>query len=148
MGVITEWRQGSRFRADPQKCADEILEICDDIGSATPKDILEKARDETTELHKCFTWDDSVAAERYRLEEARLVVRHLVIKEEVIPTDRPQIRLLQKTDSESGYKPIEMILHKEDEYKGLLKRAYEELRTFKRKYAMLKELQEIFDLIG
>ena len=34
-----------------------------------------------------------------------------------------------------------------DSYKMLLTQAYAELRAFKRKYHMLKELQEIFDMI-
>lgn len=50
------------------------MEICDQMESATPQQILEKARDESTELHKCFTWDDSIAAEKYRIQEARQIV--------------------------------------------------------------------------
>lgn len=146
--IVAKWSAtGTRFGADAQKCYEEIMEICDSLESATPQDILEKARNEESELHKCFTWDDSVAAERWRLSEARVVVRQLVIKEEKVPTDRPEVRLLYSTDNRSGYKPTEVILQKEDEYKSLLKQAYAELRAFKVKYAMLKELQEIFDLI-
>lgn len=149
MAIIAKWSaSGTRFGADAQKCYEEILEICEDIESASPRAILEKARDETTELHKCFTWDDSIAAERWRVQEARLVARQLVIKEVEVPKDRPEVRLLYKTDNESGYKPTQIIVKQEDEYKALLKRAYSELRAFKQKYAMLKELQEIFDLIG
>lgn len=147
--IVAKWSAtGTRFGADAQKCYEEIMQICDDLESASPQDILEKARDESTELHKCFTWDDSVAAERWRVHEARVITRQLVIREQEVPKDRPEVRLFYKTDNESGYKPTELIVQKEDEYKELLKRAYEELRIFKRKYSMLKELQEIFDLIS
>lgn len=146
--IVAKWSAvGTRFGADAQKCYEEIMEICDSLESATPQDILEKARNESSELHKCFTWDDSIAAEKWRLNEARVVVRQLVIKEEKVPTDRPEVRLLYSTDNRSGYKPTEVILQKEDEYKSLLKQAYAELRAFKVKYAMLRELQDIFDLI-
>lgn len=149
MATIAKWSAtGTRFGADAQKCYEEILEICDDVGSASPRAILEKARDESTELYKCFTWDDGVAAEKWRTQEARLVVRQLVIKEVEVPKDRPEVRLLYKTDNESGYKPTHIIVKQEDEYKALLKRAYAELRAFKAKYSMLEELQELFDLIG
>ena len=149
MAIVAKWSAvGTRYGADAQKVYEEIMELCDDLESASPKDILEKARGEETELHKCFTWNDSVAAERWRVHEARLIVRQLVIKEEEVPKDRPEVRLFYKTDSESGYKPTELIVTKQDEYKELLKRAYAELQAFKRKYSMLKELQEIFDLIG
>lgn len=149
MAIVAKWSAvGTRYGADAQKVYEEIMEICDDLESASPKDILEKAKEEETELHKCFTWNDSVAAERWRVHEARLIVRQLVIKEEVVPKDRPEVRVFYKTDNESGYKPTELIVTKQDEYKELLKRAYAELQAFKRKYSMLKELQEIFDLIG
>lgn len=146
--IVAKWSAtGTRFGADAQKCYEEIMEICDDFESATPQAVLEKARDESAELHKCFTWDDSIAAERYRLTEARLVTRQLVIKEVQVPKDRPEVRLFYKTDNESGYKPTQIIVRQEDEYKKLLARAYAELRAFKAKYSMLKELQEIFELI-
>lgn len=149
MGIVAKWSAtGTRFGADAQKCYEEIMEICEDLDSATPQAVLERARDESSELHKCFTWDDSTAAERWRISEARLVTRQLVIKEVEVPKDRPEIRLFYKTDNESGYKPTEIIVRKEDEYKKLLASAYAELRAFKRKYSMLKELQEIFDLIN
>lgn len=148
MAIIAKWSAtGTRFGADAQKCYEEIMEICDDVESASPRDILEKARDESTELHKCFTWDDSVAAERWRINEARLVTRQLVIKEVEVPKDRPEVRLFYKTDSESGYKPTQIVIRKEDEYKQLLARAWSELEAFRRKYSMLNELQEIFEVI-
>ncbi len=149
MAIVAKWSAtGTRFGADAQKCYEEIMEICEDLESATPQAVLERARDESSELHKCFTWDDSIAAEKWRVNEARLVTRQLVIKEVEVPKDRPEIRLFYKTDNESGYKPTEIIVRKEDEYKKLLASAYAELRAFKRKYSMLKELQEIFDLIN
>lgn len=149
MGIVAKWSAtGTRFGADAQKCYEEIMEICEDLDSASPQAVLERARDESSELHKCFTWDDSIAAEKWRISEARLVTRQLVIKEVEVPKDRPEIRLFYKTDNESGYKPTEIIVRKEDEYKKLLASAYAELRAFKRKYSMLKELQEIFDLIN
>lgn len=78
-----------RFKADAQKCADEIMEICEELESATPQRILEKARDSNTELHKCFTWDDTEAAEKWRITEARSVVRNLKIVE-VKPDKEPE----------------------------------------------------------
>lgn len=148
MAIIAKWSAtGKRFGADAQKVYEEIMEICDDLESASPKDILEKARSEDTELHKCFTWDDSVAAEKWRLNEARVVARQLVIREEKIPVDRPEVRLLYSTDNKSGYKPTTTIVRVQGEYEELLKRAYAELQAFKAKYSMLTELQEIFEAI-
>lgn len=152
MATISTWRPGARYKADAQKCADEIMEICDDIGSASPRDILEKARDDETELHKCFTWDDGVAAERYRLVEAGQIVRLLVVKhteDESKPEPKPIVfqRIFYKTTDNEGYKPVVQIMRKKDEYEAMLARAYSELQSFKNKYQMLSELETVFEAI-
>ena len=143
MNIIAEWKMPI-FKADAQKCAEEIMTLGDKI---TPDEVLEKARDENTELHKCFEWDDNVAAEKFRKIQARDVIRFIVIKEEKKPEDRPQIKVFHVTEKTGGYKPIEFIVKHEDEYKALLERAWAELRALKAKYSMLEELREIMELI-
>ncbi len=143
MKIIAEWSMPI-FKADAQKCAEEILAMGDCV---TPADVLEKARDESTELHKCFEWDDTIAAEKFRKIQARDVIRFIVIKEEEKPENRPQIKVFHVTDKSGGYKPVEFIVKHEDEYKALLERAWAELRAFKTKYSMLEELREIMELI-
>ena len=61
-----------------------------------------------------------------------------------------QFRLMMKNENShsSGYKQTLVMVRDEDEYQKLLNMALEELRTFKRKYSMLSELQEILDLIN
>ena len=129
---------------DPQKVADQILGIGDE---ATPQQIVDAARDEGTELHRCFEWNDSVAAEKYRLTQARTIVCNLVIKRPESEEEQPKVRYFYKTESGSGYKPSTFIFKQDDEYQALLKRAWEELRIFKAKYSTLKELEEILSLI-
>lgn len=146
---IATW--GTRFfKADAQKCADEIMEICDRLESATPQEILEKARDSNTELHKCFTWDDSVASEKWRLHEARNIVCNLKIvdkREDKKPETIP-IRVFYKTDDQSGYKPTKLILKNPDEYKQLVERCRHELLSIKNKYQTVSEYSEIWELIN
>ena len=129
---------------DPQKVADEILGIG---GEATPQQIVDAARDESTELHRCFEWNDSVAAEKYRLTQARTIVCNLVIAKPEENPEAPQIRYFYKTDAGTGYQPSFKIFKVDDEYQKLLKQAYAELHSFKQKYNSLKELEEILALI-
>lgn len=147
MKTVT-WRREYEFLyngADAQKVADEIVSIGD---SATPRQIVDKAMDERTELHKCFEWDNDVAADKYRLQQARYITHHLVIEERFADNDnKPPIRFLVQTSQSEGYKPIERVFRQDDEYQKLLARAMAELRAFKQKYSRLSELSEIFDLI-
>lgn len=148
--INTIWRKevANMYKGiDAQTVADEISEIGEDV---TAEQIVDKAKDENTELHKCFTWDNDIAAEKYRIIEARQIVRHLVREE--LPdakNDTPPLRVFYKTNNGEGYKHIERtIIKKEDEYQALLARAMMELRAFKVKYSMLEELREIFELIA
>lgn len=141
--TIATWRTGL-FKADAQKVADEIGAIGEEI---TPAQILEKARNKNTELHKCFEWNDSVAAEKYRLHQARMIVCNLVIKNVDAEDDTQQVRVFHRTDNNGGYKPLALIIKNPTEYEKLLAQARAELRAFKVKYHALSELEEILELI-
>lgn len=136
-----EWKIKGIFKADAQRVADEIGE-----NSITPKQVLEKARnDKNSELHKCFEWNDGIAAEKYRLIQARKIIINLayVQKEK---TDEP-VRCFQITREKSVYMPTKQFLVNNDEYQDLLKRAKVELESFKRRYATLSELETVFEAI-
>lgn len=141
--IFAAWKSGCRISADAQKVADEILAIGN---SATTAQILDKARNEQTELHKCFDWDDAEAAEKWRLQQARHIVCNLVIKEKS-DTPRPEVRVFFKTDADNGYKPTVLIMQDKDEYRKLLDRALAELTSFRAKYKTLVELDGVFDAI-
>lgn len=142
--IITTWKVQGLFKADAQKVSEEIAEIGEVV---EPAEIVEKAKDESTELHKCFEWNNDIAAEKYRLHQARNLLGNLVFEYKDEPTKQEPIRLMYKTTENEGYKSINLIMQKPDEYKALLNRAYSELQVFKNKYRMLKELKNIFDLI-
>lgn len=144
--TVATWRSGPCvFKADAQKVADEISSIGI---SVKPEEIVDKARDESTELHKCFEWDDTKAAERYRLHQARQIVCHLIIKEVDNAPQKHEVRVFYKTDNTEGYKSVEYIMRNENEYQKLLERALSELSSFKKKYSTLKELNGLWGVIN
>lgn len=73
--MIASWKIGGIFKADAQQVAKEICSIGDEC---SPQDIVVFARDERSELHKCFEWDDSIAGERYREIQAQRYLEHLL----------------------------------------------------------------------
>lgn len=144
--TVATWRSGPCvFKADAQKVADEISSIGI---SVKPEEIVDKARDESTELHKCFEWDDTKAAEKYRVYQARQIVCHLIVKEVNDDSPKQEVRFFYKTDSQEGYKPTSYIMRNENEYHKLLDRALSELKAFQRKYNTLKELDGLFEAIN
>lgn len=146
--TIIKWSTGGIFKADASKCYEEIKKIGEEV---KPEQVLDKARDDSSELHKCFDWDDSSAAEKYRLHQARLVINHLIVVQHEIEEEKEpiQFRVMLKNSSDkgSGYKQTLVMIRDEDEYKKLLDNAYRELHSFKQKYQCLSELAEIIALI-
>lgn len=147
--TIIKWSLNGIFRADPTKCYEEIQKIGEEV---TPEQVLDRARNKKTELHKCFDWDDSVAAEKYRLVQARQVLSKLiVVKRDVSNEEKEpiQFRVMMKNENtkNSTYKQTIVMVKDEDEYQKLLAQAYSELHSFKQKYSCLSELAEILALI-
>lgn len=143
--ITAAWKPGFEglFKADAQRVAEEIASIGE---KATPYQILDKARDQSTELHKCFEWDDSVAAEKYRLHQARQVVCRLVIKE-TIKENKPPIRFMFQTKNGDGYQPTKIIYRDPDKYQELLQSVLRELQAIRNKHSNLSELEEVFSAI-
>lgn len=144
MGV--EWKIKGIYKANPQMVYDEI----NSIGSEyTPADVVEKARDESTELHKCFEWDDSIAAKKYRITQAGNVIRCLVVvREQVDDQELPKTRAIVSTNKrENTYEPVTVTVRHRDSYDRLLEEALRELNQFRKKYANIRELEVILNEI-
>ena len=150
LAIIAEWRvPGLYGKTDAQKVCNELLEIGDELDEIMPEDIVEAARDENKELHKCFEWRDDVAAEKYRLHQAKQLTSYIVFKREVKEDGSKAlpVRIFNKTSFNGGYKIPERTFKVQSEYEALLQRALAELHAFKVKYAALKELDYILELI-
>lgn len=147
MCVIASWKMDGLFKADANLVHKEIESIGQEF---TCEQIVEKAKDSNTELHKCFEWNNEVAAEKYRLHQAGQIVRQLVItkvSDEKEP-EKSNVRLFVSTGNRTNaYKPLQSVVRVQSEYEALLNRAYAELQTFKQKYSSLSELEDILALI-
>lgn len=129
------------FKADAEKVYSD-LEM---IAEKTPQNVVDYAEQHpNSELHKCFTWDNTKAANEWRKHEARQVMRLLVF-EDTENKEPTKIRVLQK--SFDAYQPVKLIVRDQDEYKALLERAYAELQAFKERYKNLIELEAVLEAI-
>lgn len=148
---MVEWKIKGLYKADPELIYDEITSIGD---SVKPAEIVEYARNEETELHKLFTWDDTIAAERYREEEARRVVRNLVLVRKEIDDkghkNKTVIRAIVSTNERNQeYTTIQRVVENKDSYSRLLAAALAELQHFKKKYESLSgDLEVVFEAIS
>ena len=142
--TVVKWRSGycPFSHADAQKVAEEISEIGEE---ARPEQIVDRAKSEDTELHKCFEWDDTEAARKFRLHQARQIVGCLVFTVVEKPIEHQEIRFFQKPKVESGYKQTQKIMCNPDEYHSLILRMKADFQSFKNKYVVLQELKALWD---
>ena len=141
--TTVRWKVNLYGDADAQKVYEEIGEE-----NTTPEEILEKAKDPNSELHKCFEWDDKKAAYKYRLQQARTIMCNLVF---VSNDEEDELRTFYNlTFEKAEYHPTKLILQKPDEFKALKEKARGELYAFKKKYGMLckvEKFKEVFEAI-
>ena len=57
----------------------ELERLHDENGNLTPEAVVNEARDEASLLHPYFEWDDIVAGEAFRLNQARTLIRSFYI---------------------------------------------------------------------
>ena len=126
---------------------DELEAIRDRHGELTPKAVVAEARDPGHPLHSRFEWDDAVAGEAYRLDQARGLIRKVRITY-VEATDKSpakQTRFYQsvRTETGSSYRPSPEIAADPFQRKLVLADMEREWQALKRRYADFAEFAEM-----
>lgn len=146
--MVYQWKSGSHIKANAQQAGEQFERLAQTEDGLTPESVLNANRAEGTPLHDSFEWDDTSAAEKYRLNQARHFIRCICnVVESENPDEakaEPQ-RAFYITTEVSRYEPIEAIIQNQTKYEKLLNTALSEFLAFKRKYESLKELQPIFE---
>ena len=138
--------------------AQDILQkLAQEHGQLTPEIVIDYASPQNSPLHKFFQWDDSKAAELYRLEQARGLIRRIkveyVTEETKTVTVRayhcitPEIPTIDEDGEEQTnrgvYVPLETAMS--DYRSQLMAQCKRDMDGFKRKYAALKEVASVID---
>lgn len=137
------WKQYCCIKADAD-AAGEMLDALERENKLTAKNLVDANREEGTPLHDEFEWDDAVAAESYREEQARHIIRSLTV---VVDEQDPVRAYFNIVHNEPEYHHIETILRSPDSTDALLKTALGELLAFERKYSQLTQLAGVFRAI-
>lgn len=142
-----EW--GSvKFKAKAEDVAKELENMGDGFTRRQVVDYASERKD--SELYKCFEWDDTVAADRYRIQQAGSIISNLkitIIKDDK-PPEKTNISMFVMPERKGGtYQKTELVVKNIERYELLLNKAISELQIFKNKYSTLSELEEVFKAI-
>lgn len=144
--MVYQWKMPGVVPVDAQVAGEELQRIYSERGVLEPATVVEESRNESAPLHGCFEWNDEVAAEKYREDQARFIIRTITVKSEPTNTIPTEVRAFVSVQRE--YKPIEVVVENEDLMSALLKTAAEELTAFKRKYNKIEQLKDVIEAIG
>lgn len=144
------YRKGFNFKV-PAQVVGETLEELTKAGGVSSAALLDASRDEAAPTHDLFEWDDTVAAERYRLHQATVVINCVQVEvktSNVSGTYAAFVNVETKAPTKTAtFVPIIDAMEDEEHRQILLNNAYMELRAFKKKYEMLTELAGIIAMI-
>ena len=131
-----------------KEAVNELQTLRKKHGILNPRTVVDFARDENTHLHSYFDWDDAEAGEKYRLIQARQIIRVVVSVEPSIQKEvRVFVSLTPDRHAEGGYRSMSNVIADSELRRILLRDAIRELITFQNKYRTLNELAGVFDAI-
>lgn len=114
-------------------------------GIILPQTVVDAARNEGSPLHNWFCWENDEAAEKYRLIQARDLIR--TVRVEIGDQSAMEVRAfvsLTTDRADGGYRLVQDVLSDEQLYRQLLRDALAEMVRFEQKYSRVKELAPLF----
>lgn len=146
---MKEYSWKFNINADAQAVGEEIekLEVA---GEVTPTVLLEYAEENPdSEVHKCFEWDDTEAARKFRMVQASQILCSIsfIVKEEPVQKQRVYVNIRTSKEGVKKFKNIKDVLEDDSEYQQLVERAKKDLDGYKEKYETLIKRDDLKDII-
>lgn len=164
------WKSGWSPSVKPDIVGKVFEEIEERDGEVTSKSLLDASRADDSPTHGLFEWDDSVAAEKFRLSQSHRIISQLqvdVIVTEISSGDTPEIELTTENvlkspayvninptgrfgvkNTTGSFVNVHKAMSDDDMRKIVLRNALSELNVFKNRYALYKELANVFKAIA
>lgn len=114
-------------------------------GILRPQDVVDWAADPKHVLHDRFDWDDTSAAAKYRLWQARQLISFTVCYAEGgLQEQRYYVSLRTDRNGKEGYRSVLEVMEKPTLQKQLMEDALAELEHFQQKYQKIQSLAKLF----
>jgi len=148
------------FKISAKAVGERLSELYQKNGFITRKIVLDDAKDNDSPIHLGFDWNDKVAAENWRLEQAGQLIRNLIITVEK-PDDKGETKKVEvrvfhnirddnnpyNKESNSRYIIVNDIMNDPHASDYLLQKAFSDMVAYREKYSNLNELKPHIHLI-
>jgi hypothetical protein len=129
-----------------QEATDEINRIAAlNDGRLTPEQVVETASDPDNPLHRLFDWNDSTAAHKYRLDQARALIRSVEVRitiETRTITSVAYVRDPALGADEAGYRSVVKVRDDADEARDAV------VCEFQRAASALRRAKVLAEVLG
>ena len=134
-------KPGSMISEEAAQDVGSVWEQLYDSGKRTAKDLLEAAKDPSSPAHKHFEWNDSVAAEKFRLSQAKKYIRSFEVVDSGSYSE--PIRGYWKVPETKEYRHIDEVVKAPDLLCQIIEQAKRDLRRWSSRYSQLKEVGKL-----
>lgn len=149
--MVYEYKVKGLMKASAQ-IAGEMCEALEQSSiGLSPRTLLEANRETSAPLHDEFEWNDSEAAERFRLNQAATIIRNIVIvRTEQTDKPAPSVRAFVNVRDEvqRSYVGIVRAMSDDSMRESLMKSAIKDMDSFKNKYQDLQELSSVISAMN
>lgn len=143
MSNVYGWKSGSHIKANAQRAGEQFEQLSKSEDGLTPQSVLDANRAEGTPLHDSFEWDDTEAAEKYRLNQAGHFIRCITVSVQREEQEKPEAVRAYFTVTKGKYESTQDIIADAEKRDTLLEKALSEFNSYMKKYETLKELDPI-----
>ena len=116
-------------------------------GLLRPCDMVASAKPTSSPLHDMFEWDNSAAAEQWRLQQARQIINVVVTVDPNISGNKKLRAFVSisrdRNETGGGYRSMVEVISDAEMRKELMKEAMQSLSHWEQKYQDLAELKPI-----
>lgn len=149
MKKIYKARFGSRISNSDAEIIGRRIELLSPIGQITAEKFLKDAKRKNSPTHGYFEWDNNRAAQEYRLEQARLLIRSVDI---IVISDGKEFETrafhhIKINEDETAYVSTNVIFSNKDYYFQVLENAISEIKSWQEQYRNYRELSKIFEAV-
>lgn len=146
--MIYKFKTGATYKGiNPQTAGDELERIRRaNGGKLETHEVVRWAAEPDSPIHDAFTWDNERAAEAYRLDEARSLIRSVVVVKEQGPPQpafwNVSVTVLDADEAttEHYYQSAEVLATSPAEFEAALKLMLRELASAERGLEQLRSL--------
>jgi hypothetical protein len=130
-------------KADAQKIGEELNKLAGAVGELTPAVVVETARSPRNILHRHFQWDDQKAAEAFRLDQARCLIRSIVVEDDEAEDGNSQAFISISDKGGTSYRTLTAVKNSADLQAKVLAAAQRDLTAWERRYRSLADVCKV-----